>query len=404
MARTRQHQHDQAAPRDNSPVSPAAVRRLTTGLGVPASVFRERTKREQLMLDGDNLLAEKLHGQPIPLQVIERRLQRLDDRARIGDPEAAPEREAFRYHIDAFQGRRLTWLGDVTGRAVNLSALRDINMFESVMTRHRAFYLKALEHFGADHPARRHFRYAVITTRRRLRLGDNLAGFKSEMMAKISEWSRHIRKEWDIEVLLNVVEYTFDKDSRTFFVHFNVLLWPHRKLDKTHHWEIETIAEDGRKIRTPCPRFRPGAAPVSEWQQYLRWSWQFLGVHWQDNAKIQDFKEVIKYCLKGHEADPDKPGEKRSVDPRREMTTPESVWLYGQLYRQRFIVPYGSLRAHIAALRENRQKLAYLPDPGTGQKRLRVVQLDELPDTEPDESEPDEEAVKETENIIRGRK
>lgn len=356
--------------KDHSGVySPAMVLARNTGIGLPAAVFRDRVARERRMLDADLILAEKLEKPEFS----------FDDSALHLLPRK----------IQAIAGRRLTWVGDVTGKSIPLSPLRDINIFESVMQRHRSFYLKELEFFGANCPGRKYFRYSVITTAHRIAPGDDLYEAKREAMAKISRWQRIIRKRWDIEVLLNVCEYTFDKDSRTFFVHFNVLLWPHRALSKTVRW-TSTTAQNGKIVRLP----------ISEFQEYLTFSWQFLGVHWQDNGIVKDFSELLKYVLKGHENGQD--GTKKSIDPRKAMTTQESHWLYHQLFRRRFIVAYGSFKAAIAERRASRQKLSYIQIDRSGAKELRIVQLPAL-EEKTDKPESDASAIRETENLIRGR-
>ena len=321
-------------------LTPRDVVARNTGIGIPASMYRERIERERFILDGDNALAEKL---------------------------------AFN-GLDVFQGRRLTWVGDVTGRAINLSALRDVNIFESVQQRHRGKYLKALEHFGQGHRGRKHFRYLVVTSQRRLAVGEDLKGLKESMTRRLSKWQREIRTMFGIELLLNVIEFTFDKEKRTVFVHFNLLVWPHRALGRAIGKQIK----DGHEVT------------MTEWDAFLKYTWKFLKVHWQDNGRVDDFKELIKYMLK-------------SVD-RMNLSQVEAVWLYNELFHQRFIIPYNSFREHLAQLKRDRQKLVYVAEPSGG-KALRVIQLPDL-DTTPrdeDEDETEDTGVKETENLIRGR-
>jgi hypothetical protein len=346
------HYAAQARQRDNSPLSPISVLARNTGLGLPAKVFRDRVHRDTFMRDCDNLMAEKLHANGFKV----------------------------------FQDRQLAWVGDVTERQVNLSRLRDLNIFETVQQRHRSHYLKALEHFGENCPGRKYFRYAVITSERRLKVGENIRAFKARMMARIAAWQRHIREAWDIEVLLTVVEYTFDEDTRSIFVHFNVLMWPHRNLAATDHFESLDVIENGmrRTVRTP----------VSQWQMYLKFSWKFLKVHWKDNAKVEKFGELMKYVLKG-------------VD-RRALDQVETVWLFQELFHQRFIVAYGAFKGHLRGLRENRLKLAYVSDPGETKKRIRLVQLPDLPEKTDDletvcDDDDSDKPTSTDENVIRGR-
>jgi hypothetical protein len=334
-------------------LSPADVDLANTGRGLTPALYRSRAEREQRMLDSDFILAEKL--------------------ARRG--------------VDVWAKRKLTWLGDVTGETVNISPLRQVNIFESCMQAKRSFYLKALEHFGADCPGRKYFRYTVITTKRRIRAGESVDDIKKEMMRRISAWQRIIKKRYQIETLLNVGEYTFDKETRTFYFHFNILQWPHVNLSAIRCMGSPYSAEN-------------------LWQEYLKFTWDFLHVHWQDNKRLENFAELMKYVLKGNYVAGD--GRHVSFDARREVTPEEAEWLFHELYRRRFIVTYGAFKEHVRRLRANRQKLVYVAGDA-GKKQLRVMQIPINPDVEESALLDVEDHVeakhgnRRTENLVRGR-
>lgn len=346
---------------NSAPLSPAAVVRANTGVGLSPDTYRQRTFREEKLRDSDNVMAEKL--------------------AKCG--------------IEVFTGRALWWVGDVTGKAIPLSRLREVNIFETVQNRHRSFYLKAMQHFAAGHPGSKNFRYAVITTPGRIPMGADMWGLKRRMMARISEWARLIRRQFDIELLLNSVEYTFDKESRTFFLHFNIVYWPRRVLSRIvlnpmragergtlENWLEARLGFEGLYIK---PEGENQFRPMNAWEAFLRFSHHFLKVHWKDCGRVEKFDEVIKYVLK-------------SVD-RDDLKKIECAWLFNENYRSRFIQVYGDAKEHIKTLRANRQKLAYVQD-GAGKVLHRI----QLPEVEPQERpEPDPDAIRETENLIRGR-
>lgn len=361
------HALDAPAPAPLQPLSPQEMHRANTGLALAPAVYRERLARERIAADSDFLLASKL--------------AQTDGRWQPVDPWAK---------------RRLAWVGDVTGEVIPLSPLRDVNLFERVQGRHRAFYLNALRDFSEDHPARRFFRYVVITSGKRLVAGEeDLRGRRQEMMRRISAWQRIIWRRWKIETLLMVAEHTFDKDERSIHLHFNLLIWPHRALQ----------SEKTRPLR--CVKSGKIIGHTSDaWRDYLEFSRDYLGVWWKDCRKISDLEEIIKYCYKGEKANPQDATKKISSDFRRDITPLEANWLYTHTFRGRTITSYGSFKSHIRMLRENRLKLAYVADR-RGQKHLRRIQL-------PPRRERDDSGINETaedgrganpkfENLVRGR-
>lgn len=353
--------------RTSAPVTPEALFAANTGWGLKPSVYRERFKRDVMARDSDVILAKKLaqtNGQWEP--------------------------------VDPWAKRKLFWVGDVTGQAVPLSILRDINIFEQVQGRHRSFYLNALRDFAENHPSRKFFRYVVITSGKRLVAGkEDMKARKREMMRKISAWQRTIAKVWDIEALVNVAEHTFDKEERSLHLHFNLMIWPHKALSSIKTKPIRD-AKTGHII----------SHASNAWQDFLQFSRDFLGVYWKECGEIQKLEEVIKYCYKGQKRDPKDHTKRISSDFREDITPAEANWLFHQTFGQRTITAYGGFRAHIKQLRDNRQKLAYMAEP-TGEKLLTRVQMPPLPDkTEGgiQETEEDHEGgVKRFENLVRGR-
>lgn len=294
--------------------------------------------------------------------------------------------------INAFSDRRLTWLGDVTGRAVQLSKLREINLFETVQNRHRAFFLKLVKHYAAKDPQSQYFRYAVITAGQRIEAGAQLSATKRAMMAKISAWHREIKSRWDIEVLLNCAEMPFSKtgpktllgelksfkdaerhtpsvdqaedqaaQAPSFHLHFNILYVPRRPLKK-----------------------------FSEWTEFLDFTREFFGTWWRDLGRVEKHEELIKYVLKSVE--------------RSSLTDDQCVWLHREFYRQRFIVAYNSLRRLKMQMAKDRQKLGYVAMDEAGKKRLVVVQMDPMQPKEEPRKKTDKQLTDEAEQRDRDRK
>ena len=214
---------------------------------------------------------------------------------------------------------------DLTGEAEQIGGqrYRHIQLLPSVAKRDRNQMVRAMTYWMENHPAARFFRYAVITSGQRVPYFDDLKARRRELHANIRRWASEIFQRYGIILLFRGDEYTF-RDAGVHF-HCNVVYWPTRSLKN------------------------------GEWQEFLSFSRQRLGgVHWKDNGKLEDVREVVKYvCKLG--SDESKDGS-YGVD---RLSSDQLAWFHGQVFGARQCQARGPFAAFMAELDRDNLKVVW---------------------------------------------
>lgn len=209
-------------------------------------------------------------------------------------------------------------VGEITGCAEPIPAMRRVRFLPKVAQSERAPMLNNLRGFVREFPQAPYLRYMVITAGERIPLYGPLRETITHFQRRISKWASKAMARYDIAVVFRGTEFTID-DDLTFHVHANILLAPLRKL------------------------------PPEEWADFLHWCWEFFGSHLQDNGRLQNPDEVIKYSFKPTET--------------HRLGANAAAWLYEQTRRLKLVQPMGAFADYCRTLEENGEKHAYIHTP-----------------------------------------
>lgn len=225
--------------------------------------------------------------------------------------------------IEARRPQTLTAISAVTLQEDLLESLRPIRIIPSVAGRERRPHLNGLRFWMHQNPhVLKYIRYAVITYGQPIPIGGDLREAITELTKRISRWASYIKKRYNIEVLYRGIEYTReirgDDEDYTYHLHANVLYWPHEYRE--------------------------------DWSKFLSSSWRRLKNHWQDNDRIDNVEEIVKYVIKPE--DLEKVGED------------ELVWLYEATFKKQISAPMGCFREFLSNLRKDRKKIVQVEEVG----------------------------------------
>lgn len=189
--------------------------------------------------------------------------------------------------------------GEVTGKLEEHRDFRPIRFLPLVAQRERQGMLNALMYFQANAEGGRYMRYAVVTAGERIPAHRPLRIAIRKLGRDISRWASEAMQRFDIDVVYRGTEFTVDHHG-TYHPHSNVLYIPRRKLQP------------------------------HEWSQFLAWTRQRLGAHWQDCGKLIEPREALKYPFKPTDLD-GRPGA-------------EIAWLFNELFRMKLAQPLGAFK------------------------------------------------------------
>jgi len=232
-------------------------------------------------------------------------------------------------------------IGEVTGEIEKTEGrYRHIQILPEVAARDRSATIKELSYFIENHPRRRFFRYAVITSGGRVEYGGNLRKRREKFHEDMRRWSSESERDYGVKLLYRGSEYTFNGQGVHF--HTNVIYWPTRRLSS------------------------------DEWSGFLSWSKGRLGgVVWKDCGRLNDVREVVKYICKLSSDGSDSGS--YGVD---ELSSQELAWFHEQTYRTKASQALGDFADFKQELEENRQKIAvYRHFDGS----RRLVRMDKEP-------------------------
>ncbi len=237
----------------------------------------------------------------------------------------------------------ITAISAVTGQVERLDSYRPIRFLPSIAARDRRPLLNGLKYFMDTHPASRYFRYGVFSDGSPIPAFGNLRERQMAFSRKISKWAHVVRAEWGIEVLFRGTEFTrktaeerglvdsyADPTTPLYHLHSNVIFWPTRKLS------------------------------AAEWGEFLKYTWLYMNAHWQDNGKLRDANEIVKYVMKPNDLD--------------SASDEELVWLFEQTNLLKISSPMGGFRDFMKSLKEGNQKVIRLRS-SDGDPRGRLVKV-----------------------------
>ena len=262
----------------------------------------------------------------------------------VSSQDAWCERNARRRKQDAFTKRlaailevagvsvyRDTYGAATVGLVTGLSTpaqrqYRQVHFLPSVAATLRAGVANALELYITTKAP--FARYAVMTTGPRCELAE-VRDRIIKLSRKVSRWHHQLCVPLGIDVLFRSAELTID-DALTFHVHANVIFNP------THH------------------------IPKRTWKRFLKSTRAMFGAHWQDNGRLDDVREVVKYIVKGD-------------DLALLVATGDDqvVELYHQLHGLHLVQSLGGFRTFIHRLVNDRFKI--VPIYRAGRRRLALV-------------------------------
>lgn len=171
-------------------------------------------------------------------------------------------------------------------------------------------------------------RYAVVTAGERIPARGPLRIAIRKLGRDISRWASEATQRFDIDVVYRGTEFTVDRRG-TYHPHSNVLYIPRRKL------------------------------PPDEWSEFLAWTRQRLGAHWQDCGKLSEPREALKYPFKPTDLD-GRPGA-------------EIAWLFNELFRMKLAQPLGAFKRFWKDLDESKEKIGRLFGSGSNQASLQRI-------------------------------
>lgn len=206
----------------------------------------------------------------------------------------------------------LKMTGAVTGIEYTQRQKRNVNLLPDVAARNRRQQQLLFAKFAHR---KKYLRYLVLTAGERLAAGvseDGIKDRRKEMTRRISRWSSYVRKRFRMNVYLAALECPRDPETGTYHLHANIIY-------------------DGPKLS------------ADEWSKFLKSTRRRLKFHAQDNGRLRDLNEAIKYVTK--------PEDFAGIEGG------ELAWLFSEWYRGRSFIPYGKFKAFVADAKERRLKV-----------------------------------------------
>ncbi len=231
------------------------------------------------------------------------------------------------------RGAKVMLVGAVTGEQREMVPYRELRFLPSVAKRERAPMLRTLTYFQRHHRLGPYLRFAVVTTGARVPFGGDLRGTIAALHRRISRWASEANTRFNIAVVFRCTEFTVDA-ALTFHPHANVLYAPRALL------------------------------PAAQWAEFLSWSGEFLGAHWEDNGVLNKPEEALKYAFK-------------PADTAR-LTAPQLAWLFHQLPRLKLAQPMGEFASLAKQLECKGERIRAVRNRsgGAGLCRVAVRQRD----------------------------
>lgn len=222
------------------------------------------------------------------------------------------------------EGPGLALVGLITGRHMPAQRpYRRLHFLPSVAATLRAELANALDLYLSTRG--HHARYGVVTTGDRCPITEVRARI-IRLNRLISRWHLQVCRPLGIDVLFRSIEIPIDAD-RTCHVHANVIYQP------------------GHFIH---PRL---------WERFLKRTRAMFGAHWQDNGRLKDVREVVKYVLKSDD-----------IIALADRDPDLIAQLYHQLKHLHLVQPLGGFRAFRSRLAHNHLKV--VPLYQSGRRRL----------------------------------
>ena len=191
------------------------------------------------------------------------------------------------------------------------AAYRNINFIPVVAAANRSKNTRDFEMFLSEYDPKGFSRYAVFTTGERCHVL-HINARKEELNRRLNQWSHDLCKPLGIEVLLKTWEFTWNADG--FHVHCNVIYKPEVRIDK--------------------------------WASFIGATRGFFSAHMQDNGRLKNAREAIKYCVKGDDL-----GQLAQHDPEA------LAKLAAELKGKRLVVPQGAFKTWCKALKDDDLKV-----------------------------------------------
>lgn len=225
----------------------------------------------------------------------------------------------------------VTALGELSGRIEQeCQKRRHIMILPEVARAERAGLVRDLTYFIEHHPKRGMFRYGVLTAGKRVSFGGDLRGRRRWLHKNITRWVDEARARYDVEVIFRGDEYTFkigDLLNSGAHFHVNVAYLPHRKLTR------------------------------KQWAEFLSWTKRRLGgVHWKDNGRLKDVRELVKYICKLGTGENDQTGSV-GID---QLSPQDLAWFHRETFKAQNVACLGSFGAFRRDLKEAGQRIAYI--------------------------------------------
>lgn len=240
----------------------------------------------------------------------------------------------------------------VTDVVTPLVTFRPIRFLPSVAARDRRPMLNALKYWMANvvlNPE--YIRYVVITSGSLVPAYGDLRGRLKELSRKVSRWASLARKEYSIIVHFRGSEFTrktaaergidgYEPDTVLYHPHCNILLEP-----------LEKLPAKGK----------------GSWDEFLKWSHEFLDGHWEDCGRIKDVREIVKYVVKPADL----------LEGERPIDSDETRWLYESLSRLNLAQPMGEFKKFYSELAEKRVKAVLVKNQNNDHGTLKLVRKSE---------------------------
>jgi len=224
----------------------------------------------------------------------------------------------------------------VTGIVTPITQWRPIRFLPAVAARDRRPMLNALRYWVdevAGSPE--YLRYAVVTTADLVPAFGDLRKALQGLARRISKWAAEARDRYGVVVHFRGTEYTrktagergmddrFPADLPLYHPHANVLYEPTKKL--------------------------PAEGPGS-WAEFLSWTRAELGAHWNDNGRVKDVREIVKYVVKPADL----------LEGKAPIGPEEARWLHESMFRLNLAQPLGEFRTWWGDLAREKLKVVRL--------------------------------------------
>lgn len=163
---------------------------------------------------------------------------------------------------------KVTMLGGVTGETKQVSQWRQLSILPTVARQKKAPLLRDLTYF-LERKTSRFARYMVITNGQRIPASELKQAVK-DMNRRISKWAYEVKQLYKMDVVFRGLEFPIDENG-LIHLHANVVYIPKTKLSDF------------------------------EFKQFLQITHSVMDAHLQDNGRLKNAHEVVKYALKNTE-------------------------------------------------------------------------------------------------------